>query len=48
MSPIYDKRGVYSYVLGVQRDLSHSEPTEEEIAMIDELAQFLSKIPFSC
>lgn len=48
MSPIYDQNGVYSYVLGVQRDLSQSQPTEDEIKLIDELATFLSKIPFSC
>ena len=45
MSPIFNKKGEYCYVLGIQCDISGQEPSEQEIQMIDEIAYHISKIP---
>ena len=45
MSPIFDKHGVYSYVLGIQCDITQKEPSERDIKMVSNLLAHISRAP---
>jgi PAS domain S-box-containing protein len=44
MKPVFDSQGVYSYVLGVQYDLSQTETHIQDIKLVDDLLSILPNI----
>ena len=44
MKPVFDSKGTYSYVIGVQYDLSLNETHIQDIKLVDDLLSILPNI----
>lgn len=44
MKPVFDSKGVYSYVIGVQYDFSQTETHIHDIKLVDDLLSILPNV----
>ena len=44
MKPVFDAKGTYAYVIGVQYDLSLNETHIQDIKLVDDLLSILPNI----
>jgi PAS domain S-box-containing protein len=44
MKPIFNSHGIYSYVVGVQYDVSHQQASLRELRVVNELLTFLPNV----
>ncbi len=44
LHPVFDRRGAYSHVIGVQYDITRADATTKEIKLVDDLLVILASI----
>jgi len=44
MKPVFDSKGVYSYVIGVQYDISQTDTHIQDIKLVEDLLSIMPNI----